>query len=129
MPSQDLVLTIKDLATVTANLTAQAINDKQKLAAVMTEINDLLHIIEYKELSASAMSQVAKRLKDLYRERRVLKENLIMLENIFQNKKDPTIELKNSEGRLAKYKSEAEASYVRIFVPQPENNPQSILPL
>jgi hypothetical protein len=130
MPTQDLIQSIKDLAAVTTSLTAQATSDKQKLALVLSEINDLLHIIEYKELSASSMSKVSKKLKELYRERRVLKENLIMLENIFQNKKDPTAELKNSEGRLAKYRSEAEAAYTRIFAsPPPENNPQSILPL
>lgn len=129
MPSQDLTQTVRELASVTTVLTNRATDDKQRAALVMQEINDLLHIIEYKELSASTMSKVSKRLKELYRQRRELKENLIILENVFQNKKDPAGELKNSEARLAKYKAEADASYQRLFAPVPINSAQSVLPL
>jgi DNA repair ATPase RecN len=80
-----------------------------------SKINDFQHIIEYKDLSASEMSKVYKHLKDLYRLRRQHKENIILLKNIIEHRKNSKDEFKESDTRLARYKRESENSYKKFL--------------
>lgn len=118
MPSQECIQAVQQLVELNEQLNIKNSENRAQLATINAEINDLLHMVEYLELPASVMSQVAKKLKVLYKSRRVVKEDIIVADNILQHKKDAATELKNSDLRVAKYASEAEASFARIFAKQ-----------
>jgi DNA repair ATPase RecN len=84
-------------------------------SAVHTEINDILHIIEYIDLPANKMSKLTKRLKELYKQRRVFKEDAIVFRNILENGKDALSEIISSETRVARYEAESIVSLNKLI--------------
>jgi len=90
-------------------------NDRMKQSQVDSTINDILHAIEYTDISASNMSKMTKYLKQLYITRRELKESIIVIDNIIRNNKSPNDELVKSEERFNRYKVESGESLVRIL--------------
>lgn len=115
MATQECSDLVRALVSAQAPLAAKQTADKAKLAAVNSQINDLLHIVEYLSLPANSMAKVMKKLKELYQLRRVLKEDLIVADNIITHRKDPLAELVNSDARNTKYMKEAQASFDRII--------------
>ena len=78
-------------------------------------INDITHVIEYLNLPADKMAMIVKSLKTLLVQRRNLKEQVILLNNVLSYKKDPATELNASVVRQSKYLKEAEAAYQKIL--------------
>jgi len=98
-----------------------ALNTERSLCKkVESKINEIVHIIELKDLSASEMSKFYKHLKDLYRSRRQHKEHIIVFQNIIEHQKNPMEEMKESEARFDRYKKETELSYKKFQQGQKE---------
>lgn len=85
------------------------------LSKVDSKINDINHIIEYIDLPANKMSKLTKLLKELYKIRRVYKEDIIVLRNILQNKKDARSEITASKTRVARHESESIDSLIKLI--------------
>lgn len=82
---------------------------------VHSEINNILHIIEYVDLPADKMSKLTKKLKALYQQRRVFKEDAIVLRNILQNNKEALSEIASSASRVARYEAESIVSLNKLI--------------
>lgn len=109
----------KDLVTqyelARKNMMDTLTNEQLLIKKLDSKINDFVHIMECKELSASEMSKVYKHLKTLYKQRRQHKENSIVLQNIINSRKTSDEEYKESDVRLARYKKESEISYKKFL--------------
>lgn len=106
---------IKELQLVQNKIKAKLESDRAELSVNQKEINDILHVIEYHAIKVTELSKLTKRLKQLYKERRILKESAILLQNVYENNKDPEQELKNSAVRIQRYEDEARESYVKMM--------------
>ena len=113
--SENCMNLVGELAGLNLKLSDKLKDDRKTLASLQSEISDILHIIEYLDLPAHKLAGVMKKLKDFYRQRRVLKEDIIMLQNILESKKPAAGELTSSVERTARYKTESETRYKRIF--------------
>ena len=90
-----------------------------KVSNLDRQVNDHYHVIELLPLNASELSAVTKNLRNLLKERREIKEQVIAVSNflssVVENTKPSEIVDANAQKREQKYTQEALASYEKIF--------------
>ena len=98
---------INEYKSIKIKMDKKFTESRDRLSVIQKEINDILHIIEYHKVKVTVMSKLTKQLRLLHAERRILKENVIIIENILKNGKNPDDEISNSQKRNARYEQEA----------------------
>lgn len=114
MACPDLVALLTVLSNTQKTMQHQLDHQNRSLSAVQVEINDILHIIEYIDVKVTVMSKITKRMKDLYRIRRTIKEEINILQNVILHKKDPLEELTKSAERNQSYNTQAANALTRL---------------